>query len=94
MENRRNFLKGAGILGAFFAGRIAYAKTEETSKDISEFAPESDSTHNALILSGGYERSNSLNFINPKNSVSLSVGKDNRLWIRVGDEWKRVAIEG
>jgi len=27
------------------------------------------------------------------NKVGLSVGKDNRLWVKVNDEWKRVAIE-
>lgn len=27
------------------------------------------------------------------NKVSMAVGKDNRLWIRVGDSWKRVALE-
>jgi hypothetical protein len=28
------------------------------------------------------------------NSVTMSVGKDNRLWIKVGDTWRRVALEG
>lgn len=28
------------------------------------------------------------------NKVSMTVGKDNRLWIFVGDEWHRVALEG
>ena len=32
-------------------------------------------------------------YLNPKNTVAMTVGKDNRLWIKVGDEWKRVAIE-
>jgi hypothetical protein len=27
------------------------------------------------------------------NEVSLSVGKDNRLWIKVNGEWKRVALD-
>jgi hypothetical protein len=27
------------------------------------------------------------------NKVEMSVGKDDRLWIKVGDEWKRVAVE-
>jgi hypothetical protein len=25
--------------------------------------------------------------------VSMTVGKDNRLWLKIGDEWRRVAIE-
>jgi hypothetical protein len=28
------------------------------------------------------------------NRVTLSVGKDNRLWIKIGDTWRRVALEG
>jgi hypothetical protein len=28
------------------------------------------------------------------NRVTMSVGKDDRLWIKVGDEWKRVVLEG
>lgn len=28
------------------------------------------------------------------NKVSMTVGKDDRLWIKVGDEWRRVALEG
>lgn len=28
------------------------------------------------------------------NKVSMAVGKDNRLWIKVGDTWKRVVVEG
>jgi hypothetical protein len=27
------------------------------------------------------------------HSVTMTVGKDNRLWIKVGDEWHRVALE-
>jgi hypothetical protein len=28
------------------------------------------------------------------HSVSMTVGLDNRLWIKVGEQWKRVAVEG
>ena len=28
------------------------------------------------------------------NKVQMAVGKDDRLWIRVGDGWKRVVVEG
>jgi hypothetical protein len=28
------------------------------------------------------------------NFVELSVGKDDRLWMKIGDSWKRIAIEG
>ena len=27
------------------------------------------------------------------NQVTMAVGKDNRLWIKVGEDWNRVAIE-
>ena len=28
------------------------------------------------------------------HKVAMSVGLDNRLWIKIGDTWKRVAVEG
>ena len=28
------------------------------------------------------------------NKVTMSVGKDNRLWIKIGDTWRRVALDG
>lgn len=31
---------------------------------------------------------------NERNKVAMAVGKDDRLWIRVGDQWKRVVVEG
>ena len=31
--------------------------------------------------------------ISSMNTVRLSVGKDDRLWVKVNDEWKRIAIE-
>jgi hypothetical protein len=27
------------------------------------------------------------------NQVSMSVGKDNRLWLKIDDKWKRVALD-
>jgi hypothetical protein len=27
------------------------------------------------------------------HEVSMSVGRDNRLWIKVGEKWKRVALD-
>ena len=38
------------------------------------------------ILSGGYKETD--------NRVTLSVGNDNRLWIKIGDTWRRVALDG
>lgn len=38
------------------------------------------------ILSDGYKETD--------NKVTLSVGKDNRLWIQVNGTWRRVALDG
>ena len=38
------------------------------------------------ILSDGYKKTD--------NKVTLSVGKDNRLWIQVNGTWRRVALDG
>ena len=38
------------------------------------------------ILSDGHKETD--------NKVTLSVGKDDRLWIKIGDTWRRVALEG
>ena len=27
------------------------------------------------------------------HQVAMSVGKDNRLWLKIGDKWKRVALD-
>jgi hypothetical protein len=35
----------------------------------------------------------SLNSAQVTNQVSISVGKDNRLWLKIDDEWKRVALD-
>ena len=51
------------------------------------------------IGSSSYSIGSSSYYINGYNSevthkVAMTVGKDNRLWIKVGDEWRRVALEG
>ena len=38
------------------------------------------------ILNSGYKETD--------NKVTLSVGKDDRLWIKIGDTWRRVALDG
>ena len=38
------------------------------------------------ILTDGYKETD--------NKVTLSVGRDDRLWIKIGDTWRRVALEG
>lgn len=78
------------------------------NKDISHLAPPSGAT--SLQINGSYgpppkpEPIQQLGVgsqftfapINTKTThkVAMTVGKDNRLWIQVGDEWRRVALEG
>jgi len=104
MEQRRNFLKGAGIIGAFAIGVASYRQVKEMAnehKDISHLAPPEGAP--TLQINGAYgekpkPQSNG-NFIfapmNPETThkVAMTVGKDNRLWMKIGDEWHRVAIE-
>jgi hypothetical protein len=72
--------------------------------DISHLAPESPTS---LVLHGNpkpktysNQGSNGIGgflYTNPadyQNRVELSVGKDNSLWIKNGDAWKRVVTEG
>lgn len=70
--------------------------------DIAHLAPENPTT---LTLMGGIKKEPQpvtpdglycFTPINPtyQNQVHLSVGKDDRLWIKVGDTWRRVALEG
>jgi hypothetical protein len=39
----------------------------------------------------------SIYYINPQNAITnkvdMAVGRDDRLWIKVNDEWRRVALE-
>lgn len=108
MDQRRNFLKGFGLLGAFVGGAasakvvVEHRVIEEKKpvEDISHLAPENLTT---LVLQGNPKpvetpaSSNGCVFIPTnrefQNKVHLSVGKDNRLWIKVGDDWKRVSVE-
>jgi hypothetical protein len=104
MNVRRNFLKNFGLLGALVGGaasaKIVIEEQKKPAEDISHLAPE-DTT--AFILQGnrkprpqesqypgGYYIDYSPEY---QNKVSLSVGKDDRLWIKVGDQWKRVSVE-
>jgi hypothetical protein len=104
MNMRRNFLKGAGIIGAFAIGAASYRQVKEVAeanRDISHLAP--PKTAYTLRLNGSYDEPKvpaspyGIQFLhNPRvtNSVAMAVGKDDRLWMKIGDEWKRVSIEG
>jgi hypothetical protein len=108
MSERRKFLKGFGLLGAV-AGGAATAKVvvehrvveeKKPVEDISHLAPENLTT---LVIQGNPKpvetpaSSNGYVFMPTnrefQNKVHLSVGKDNRLWIKVDDVWKRVSVE-
>lgn len=81
-----------------------HADTPSVKEDISHLAPDQNTT---LVLQGNPKPVDTLQssssdrfYIRPmfqpteyQNKVQLSVGKDDRLWIKIGDEWKRVAIE-
>jgi hypothetical protein len=104
MNMRRNFLKGAGIIGAFAIGAASYRQVKEVAeanRDITHLAP--PKTAYTLQLTGSYDEPVApaspygIQFqYNPRvtNSVAMAVGKDDRLWMKIGDEWKRVSIEG
>jgi len=108
MEQRRNFLRGAGIIGAFAVGAASYKQVREMAnehKDISHLAPPDKAT--TIQITGAYGEKpkapeptmgQHMFYINGWNEqvthrVSMTVGKDNRLWMKIGDEWHRVAIE-
>ena len=108
MNQRRNFIKGAGIIGAFVVGAASYKQVKEMAnehKDISHLAPPEKAT--TIQITGAYGEKpkapeptigQHMFYINGWNQevthrVSMTVGKDNRLWMKIGDEWHRVAIE-
>ena len=78
----------------------------EVKENISHLAPPQNAT--TLQFTGAYGKQpepqpvsavygNSF-YVNGYNQetthkVSMAVGLDNRLWIKVGDEWRRVALE-
>jgi len=115
MKDRRNFLKGAGIISAFVVGAASYKQVKEmaeSNQDISHLAPPEGAT--TLQITGSYGKpvtpwritppitatneygmySFAPMYSTPTNSVTMTVGKDDRLWIKINEEWKRVAIEG
>lgn len=108
MTERRKFMKGFGLLGAVIAGaattKVVVEHVEKKEQeDISHLAPNADMT---LVLMGQkvekepvqFQGQGSSFYIQPmnheyENKVAMAVGKDDRLWIKVGEEWKRVSIE-
>lgn len=72
------------------------------AEDISLLAPPVDNKTHTLTLMGAYEPKEptppgQFTFLSNQkmtHEVSMAVGLDNRLWIKVDDQWKRVALEG
>jgi hypothetical protein len=107
-QSRRKFFKGFGLLGAAMAGaatvKIAVEQIEKPVEEHSHLAPEPNTT---LMLTGDNRTpeqkqatmsppSNGFMFLQQPqvtNQVSLAVGKDNRLWIKVDEQWKRVSVD-
>jgi len=106
MSERRKFMKGFGFLGAVLAGAattkvvIEHVEKKE-QEDISHLAPENNNTfvlQGQPVVKEPVQFQGSSFYIQPmnheyKNKVAMAVGKDDRLWIKVGEEWKRVSIE-
>jgi hypothetical protein len=107
VNSKRSFLRGAGLFGLFAGiGGAAVAESlpaplPEVKEDISHLAPTTNK-HGVLTLNASYTDEQPAQVTNgymiwspPKttHSVEMSVGKDNRLWLKVGDEWHRVALE-
>jgi len=107
MNTRREFFRKAGIVGAAIAAPVATTvvvtmpETKKENDDISHLKPEGDMN---FVLNGNSKPNTTDNsklgsnlYLIPnaeyQNRVEMSVGKDDRLWIKVGDEWKRVAVE-
>lgn len=81
--------------------------SEPVVEDISHLAPPDGAT--TLQINGDYGEKpepvavpgigGSTYYFNPMSnpvtthSVAMTVGLDNRLWIKIGDTWKRVAVE-
>ena len=76
----------------------------EQPKDFAHLAPENTGT--TLTITGdnrtleergtnsdGIYSYYAFNSVHVTNQVSMSVGKDNRLWLKIGDDWKRVALD-
>lgn len=108
-ERREFFRKasifGVAALAPVATTVVVTMPKDHPTEDISNLKPEGNSN---LVLNGGLKarggtqvtdtNGTSVYFMEPitaeySNKVEMSVGKDNRLWINVNNEWKRVAIE-
>lgn len=76
-------------------------------EDITHLAPPENAT--TIQITGAYGKKPEPQFVNglvgdsyyingfnqeTTHKATMAVGLDNRLWLKVGEEWKRVALEG
>jgi hypothetical protein len=102
---RKASIFGVAALAPVATTVVVTMPKDKPNEDASHLKPEGN--HN-LVLNGGLKarggtqvtdaNGTSVYFMEPitaeyNNKVEMSVGKDNRLWIKVDEEWKRVAIE-
>lgn len=101
-------LFGAIVAGASVPVAVhIHEQKKKQLEDLSHLAPESSTTlmlsadnrtaeekqkENPPIIGNGFYIQ-PMGSIKETNKVSMSVGKDDRLWIKVGDKWARVALE-
>lgn len=83
-NNRRRFFGGLGALGVAVGVGVpvtaAAVVAMANRKNNQLQAP----SNNSLAT---------LHLYNESNSIVMSVGKDNMLWVKTNDEWKRLAVE-
>ena len=109
MTTRRNFIRGLGLFSVFAAGAGTANTAIAAPKCDPKLAPPDNATTLQISGSyddsyvtpqftsdGRMTLMPELSFTATKrntNNVNMTVGRDNRLWIKVDNKWKRVAIE-
>jgi len=101
-------LLGVAVAGASAAMAnttpVVIPTPEPTKKDFAHLAPEGDATGILTLAADNRARQEKeaqsnmggmyiIPSFNPTNQVSMTVGKDDRLWLKIGDKWKRVALD-
>lgn len=99
----------AGVAPTIVNNHISATTHDEEKKDISSLAPEmcvtqltlSGDNRTAEEKRAAFDKREGNSGISilyepnhVTNSVTLAVGKDDMLWMRVGEKWKRVVVEG
>lgn len=99
------WIAGAAATVALVAKQTQYELSKPEVEDITHLSPEgqvSNITISADNRTAEQKKkedpsiySSRISIWQPQvtNTVSMSVGKDNRLWIKINDVWKRVAID-